>query len=213
MDLEKKEKLIRRIVEERGKDALPTLLRLLGDEDPEVREIVSEAFRLLGDDAREFLYAELLKRWRKGIEKNDVTLLYIVDILGDLGEKRMEKILLDMLSKYDVEEALLVIYEALAKIGKGEKFLPYLEYLLFEDSYRKELCEQVAMVLANIDSEKSVDLLLRALDDDTFSKKNKEFFLKAIFLLITRNPSFVRYIVKKGREDVMDKIRKLGDTT
>lgn len=213
MDLEDKEKLIRRIVEEKGKDALPTLLKLLEDEDPEVREIVSEALRLLGDDAREFLYTELLKRWRKEFKRNDITLLYIVDILGDLGEKRMEKILLDMLSKYDDEEALLVIYEALAKIGKGNEFLPYLEYLLFEDSYRKELCEQVAMVLANINSERSLDLLLKALDDDLFSDENKEFFLKAIFLLISRNPSFVEYIIKKGKRDVIDKIRKLGDTT
>lgn len=213
MDLKKKEELIKRIVEEKGKEAFPTLIKLLKDEDPEVREIVSEAFRLLGDDAREYLYNELLKSWRKGVEKNDVTLLYIVDILGDLGEKRMEKILLDMLSKYDSEEAILIIYEALAKIGKGEQFLPYLEYLLFEDSYRKELCEQVAMILANINSEKSLDLLLKALDDNTFSEENKEFFLKAIFLLISKNPSFVGYMVKKGKSDVMDKIRKLGDTT
>ncbi|MDK2898288.1 MAG: hypothetical protein PWP36_507, partial [Thermotoga sp.] len=49
----KKEELIERIVSEKGEEAFPKLLELLEDEDPEVKEIVSEVFYRLGDRARE----------------------------------------------------------------------------------------------------------------------------------------------------------------
>lgn len=83
----KKEELIERIVSEKGEEAFPKLLELLEDEDPEVKEIVSEVFYRLGDRAREFLFNEIQKRRERGFEKNDITNLYIIDILGDLGEK------------------------------------------------------------------------------------------------------------------------------
>ncbi|KAF2960464.1 MULTISPECIES: hypothetical protein [unclassified Thermotoga] len=198
----KKEELIERIVKEKGEGAFPKLLELLEDEDPEVKEIVSEVFYRLGDRAREFLFNEIQKRRERGFEKNDITNLYIIDILGDLGEKRMKSVLYELMEKYDSEEALLIIYEALAKIGEGEVFLPELEYLMFEDAYRKELCEQVAMVLANIPTERSLRILLKALRSDDFSEDQKEFFRRAVEMILYRKPELSKYVTDEERKEL-----------
>ncbi|PLV60289.1 HEAT repeat domain-containing protein [Thermotoga sp. KOL6] len=198
----KKEELVERIVKEKGEEAFPKLLKLLEDDDPEVKEIVSEVFYRLGDKAREFLFEEIRKRREKGFEKNNITNLYIIDILGDLGENRMKKILYELMEKYDSEEALLVIYEALAKIGEGEVFLPELEYLMFEDSYRKEICEQVAMVLAHIPNERSLKILLKALKSEEFSEEQKEFFRRAIEMILFKNPSLHKFLGEEDRKEL-----------
>ncbi|ACB09645.1 MAG TPA: hypothetical protein DDW32_02850 [Thermotoga sp.] len=198
----KKEELIERIVSEKGEEAFPKLLELLEDEDPEVKEIVSEVFYRLGDRAREFLFNEIQKRRERGFEKNDITNLYIIDILGDLGEKRMKNVLYELMEKYDSEEALLIIYEALAKIGEGEVFLPELEYLMFEDAYRKELCEQVAMVLANIPTERSLRILLKALKNKEFSEDQKEFFRRAVEMILYRKPELSKYVTDEERKEL-----------
>jgi HEAT repeat protein len=198
----KKEELIERIVSEKGEEAFPKLLELLEDEDPEVKEIVSEVFYRLGDRAREFLFNEIQKRRDRGFEKNDITNLYIIDILGDLGEKRMKSVLYELMEKYDSEEALLIIYEALAKIGEGEVFLPELEYLMFEDAYRKELCEQVAMVLANIPTERSLRILLKALKNKEFSEGQKEFFRRAVEMILYRKPELSKYVTDEERKEL-----------
>ncbi len=201
-----REDLIRRIIEEKGENAIPTLIDLLYDEDPEVKEIAAEALYHLQDPAREALYQELLKKWKEGIEEDDISVLYIVDLLGDMGEKRAKDIFYSLLSKYTIEEALLVIYEALAKIGEGEKILNVLEYMLLEDSYRNNYGDQVAMVLSYIDSPKSVEILKKAYFDESLSKEVKEFILRALRNLIDRNPSFITRI---GR-DILKDMEKIG---
>lgn len=197
-----REALIERIVLEKGEEAFPVLLSLLEDEDPEVRDIVVETFLRMGEKARDFLLKELMKRREKGFEKNDVTVLYIVDMLGEMGEKGMRKILYELMEKYDSEEALLIIYEALAKLGEGEQFLPELEYMMLEDSYKRELCEQVAMVLAHIPSERSLSVLLRALDDDDFSEDQKDFLRKAITLMVYKKPELMRLLNEEKRKEI-----------
>jgi len=47
--LEKYKKLIERIVEQKGVDAIPKLIELLEDEQREVREIALESIYALGD--------------------------------------------------------------------------------------------------------------------------------------------------------------------
>ncbi len=198
---EDREDLIKRIIEEKGESAIPALINLLYDEDPEVKEIVAEALYRMQDSAREALYQELLKRWREGIEEDDVSILYIVDLLGDMGEERAKDIFYSLLSKYTVEEAVLVIYEALAKLGEGEKILSVLEYMLLEDSYRDKYGDQVAMVLSYIDSPKAVEILKKAYFDEKLPKEVKEFVLRALRNLIDRNPTFITRI---GRDILKD---------
>ncbi len=202
---EEREDLIKRIVEEKGESAIPTLVKLLYDEDPEVKEIAAEALFHFQDTAREALYQELLKRWREGIEEDDVTVLYIVDLLGDMGEKRAKDIFYSLLSKYTVEEAILVVYEALAKIGEGEKILDVLEYMLLEDSYRDSYGDLVAMVLSYVDHPKSIEILKKAYFDKELSKEVKEYVLRAMRNLIDRNPTFISRVGKDILKD-MEKI-------
>ena len=199
---EEREKLIKRIVEEKGEEAIPTLIKLLYDEDPDVKEIAAEALYRLQDKAREALYQELLKRWREGIEEDDITVLYMVDLLGDMGEKRAKEIFYSLLSKYTVEEAQLVIYEALAKIGEGEKFLDLLEYMLTEDSYRDSYGDLVAMVLSYIDHPRSIEILKKAYFDKELPDEIKEYVLRAMKNLIDRNPTFITRIGKDIIEDM-----------
>ncbi len=202
---EEREKLIKRIVEEKGEEAIPTLIKLLYDEDPDVKEIAAEALYRLQDKAREALYQELLKRWREGIEEDDITVLYMVDLLGDMGEKRAKEIFYSLLSKYTVEEAQLVIYEALAKIGEGEKFLDLLEYMLTEDSYRDSYGDLVAMVLSYIDHPRSIEILKKAYFDKELPDEIKEYVLRAMKNLIDRNPTFVTRIGK----DIIDDMERI----
>ncbi len=197
-----REKLIRRIIEEKGRKAIPTLIKLLEDEDPEVREIAAESLYRLGDDAREALYKELLKRWEEGVEEDDITVLYIVDILGDMGEKRAKNIFYSLLSKYTREEALLVIYEALAKIGEGEKLLDVLEYMLIEDADRTRYGDLVAMVLSYIDHPRSMEILKKAYFKEEFKGEIRDFILRAMKNLIDRNPTFMNRIGKDILEEM-----------
>lgn len=199
---EEREKLIKRIVEEKGEEAIPILIKLLYDEDPDVKEIAAEALYRLQDKAREALYQELLKRWREGIEEDDITVLYMVDLLGDMGEKRAKEIFYSLLSKYTVEEAQLVIYEALAKIGEGEKFLDLLEYMLTEDSYRDSYGDLVAMVLSYIDHPRSIEILKKAYFDKDLPDEIKEYVLRAMKNLIDRNPTFITRVGKDIIEDM-----------
>ncbi len=202
---EEREKLIRRIVEEKGKDAIPTLIRLLYDDDPDVKEIAADALYRLGDDAKNALYEELKRRWREGVEEDDITVLYMVDLLGDFGDRRAKEIFYSLLSKYTIEEAVLIIYEALAKIGEGEELLGVLEYMLLEDGDRNRFGDQVAMVLAYIDSRRSVEILVKAFEDEELDMEVKDFVLQSLRILLDRNPSFVRFVP----EDILKEMRRI----
>ncbi|MCD6449801.1 MAG: HEAT repeat domain-containing protein [Thermotogaceae bacterium] len=203
--MEKKEQLIKRIVEEKGKDAIPVLIKLLYDEDSEVREIAAEALFRLGEPAKEALYEELKKLWEEGIEEDDITVLYIVDLLGDFKEKRAKDIFYSLLSKFTIEEAIIIIYEALAKIGEGVKLLNILEYLLLEDGDRTRYGDLVAMVLSYIDHPRSIEILKKAYFREEFEGEIKEYILRAMKNLIGRNPTYMTRIGK----DIIKEMERL----
>ncbi len=195
--MDDREKLVRRIVEEKGEEAIPTLIKLLEDDDPDVKEIAADALYRLGERAKDALYNELRRRWREGVEEDDITVLYMVDLLGDFRDERAKDIFYSLLSKYTVEEAILVIYEALAKIGEGERFLDVLEYMLLEDGDRNRFGDQVAMVLAYVDSKRSIEILIKAFDDEELDADIKDFVVQSIRILLDRNPSFVRFVPER----------------
>ena len=201
-DEKKREEIIKRIVEEKGREAIPVLIKLLYDEDPDVKEMAAEALYRLGDEAKEAVYRELLRRWEEGVEEDDVTVLYMVDILGDFGDRRAKDIFYSLLSKYSVEEAILVIYEALAKIGEGVKLLGVLEYMLLEDGDRTRYGDLVAMVLSYIDHPRSLEILKKAFFREEFEGEIREFILRAMKNLIDRNPSYITRIGKEILEEM-----------
>lgn len=91
MDLNDMEKLIDRIVTEKGVEAVPNLIQLLTDEDEKVREVVLQIIYRFGDEARPIL----LQKYRehiKACQHNDVILLYLIDILSDLKETSIKRI-------------------------------------------------------------------------------------------------------------------------
>ncbi|MBO8160488.1 MAG: HEAT repeat domain-containing protein [Thermosipho sp. (in: Bacteria)] len=181
--------LISRIVEEKGSEAIPELIKLLSDEDPEVREIAAEALFKLGDNARIALKKEFDRRVRER-EKNDITLLYIVDLLADFGERSIVKSLYNILSLYSWEEAELVIYEALAKLGEGDKVYDILRYFLLEDTERKKFGAQAAMALSYIDRPEIIKDLVQAIDSNEFKGEDLEIIKKALSQLVMKNSMY-----------------------
>jgi HEAT repeat protein len=181
--------IINRIIEEKGSKAIPDLIKLLEDEDPEVREIASEALFKLGDDAR----SALLKEFHRRIEeraKNDITLLYIIDLLADFGEKSILKHLYTVLSLYSWEEAELIIYEAIAKLGDGDKVYDILRYFLLEDEERKKLGAQAAMALSYINRPEVIKDLVRAIDSKDFKGEDLEIIKKALSQVVMKNSMY-----------------------
>lgn len=185
-----REDLIKKIIEEKGEEAVNDLIKLLDDEEPEVREIAAEALFKLGDPAKEALHNEFKRRVDE-FEKNDITLLYVVDLLADFGDKRIIKDLYNILSLYSFEEAELIIYEALAKLGEGEKVYKILRYFLLEDADRKKFGAQAAMALSYIDDmPEIVNDLVKAINSGDFSDEDLEILKKALSNIVRRNTMY-----------------------
>ncbi|MGJ8455243.1 HEAT repeat domain-containing protein [Pseudothermotoga sp. U03pept] len=206
MAVEEYQSLIERIVQEKGAQAIPKLLELLTDENEEVREIVLQTIHRFGDEAKQIL----LKKFREKLAestKNDVLTLYLVDILSDMGEKSIKKDLYQLLNKYDYENAQIVIYEALAKLGDGEKVIDILSYLMLEDEYRTELAEQVAMALSHIPTAKALDCLVKAYQDEQL-KGAKPFILKAIAIITLKDQQLWDHLQKISPKNLIGDIQE-----
>jgi len=195
--------LINRIVEEKGSKAIPDLIKLLEDEDSEVREIASEALFKLGDDAKTALLKEFHRRLGER-NKNDITLLYIIDLLADFGEKSILNSLYKILSLYSWEEAELIIYEALAKLGEGDKVYEILRYFLLEDEERKKLGVQAAMALSYIDRPEVVKDLVRAIESKDFEGEDLEIIKKALSQVVMKNSMYYEILKNLVGENVND---------
>ncbi|MFN6991665.1 MAG: HEAT repeat domain-containing protein [Fervidobacterium sp.] len=184
-----REKLIERIINEKGTEAFEDMIKLLEDDDENVREIAAEVLYRLGDSSLGKLEQVLKDTIRKG-EKNKVSLLYIIDILGDLNDRNAVKDILKALELYDFEEAQLVIYEALAKLGAGEQFYPLLKYMLLEGEERFEYGPQVAMVLSYLDMPEVVRNLVEAIDSNDFNGEDLELIKQALTNVINLRPAY-----------------------
>ncbi|WP_232617908.1 hypothetical protein [Thermosipho africanus] len=62
-----REELIKRIIEEKGEQAIDDLIKLLEDEDSQVKEIASETLFKLGKASKDPLYREFKKESMKVI--------------------------------------------------------------------------------------------------------------------------------------------------
>ena len=51
-----------------------------------------------------------------------VSRLYLADLAGEIGDIRAVTHLYELLSKYSDERSQIVIYEALARLGKAKKW-------------------------------------------------------------------------------------------
>lgn len=207
MDLEQYRTLIDRIVNEKGTQAIPKLLELLTDENEEVREIVLQTIQRFGDQAKPILIEKFKQKVHEQI-KNDILTLYLVDILSDLQEMSIKKDLYQLLSRYDQESAQLVIYEAIAKLGDGEKVFDIASYFLLEDEYRNELAEQAIMVLAHITSPKAIDCLVKAYKDEQLHSEVKPFIIKAIAMITMKDQKLWDYLNKIAEDQLIRNIKE-----
>ncbi|WP_101494114.1 HEAT repeat domain-containing protein [Fervidobacterium thailandense] len=194
MDRDQREALIQRILTEKGKDAFKDLVRLLDDEDENVRELAAEVIYRLGEEVKPDLEKAIKERIRAG-EKNDTVLLYLIDIAGDLELRSVAKDLISALSLYDFEESQLVIYEALAKLGYGEEFYPLLRYMLLEGEERFYFGSQVAMVMSYLDIPEVVSDFVEAIDSGDFRDEDLEIIKKALGNIIARRPSYKEILI------------------
>ena len=202
-----REKIIKRIIEEKGEDAIPTLIGLLEDENNEVREIAAQALQNLGDVVTDYLMKYLRSKLDEEDPFNDVSLLYVADILAELRHKESIPLLYQLLEHYDEEPYQLIIYEALAKLGEGEKFIELLIYLLKEDAFKDELKDQVLMTLAYTKNEKALKVLI----DEWYNKddfESKTLVLNAIKVLLTERPELIKILSEdKNAKRILDELK------
>jgi len=207
VDLNDMEKLIDRIVTEKGVEAVPNLIQLLTDEDEKVREVVLQIIYRFGDEARPIL----LQKYRehiKACQHNDVILLYLIDILSDLKETSIKKDLYNLLNRYDDESAQLIIYEAICKLGDGERILNILAYYLLEDEYREELATQVIMALSHVPTQRSIDILVKAYKDDRFGEEIRKDIVQAISMLTMKDPKLWDHFEKVADQDLFAEVKR-----
>ncbi|HRD19636.1 MAG TPA: HEAT repeat domain-containing protein [Fervidobacterium sp.] len=196
----KREELISRIIEEKGGPTFDDMVRLLEDEDENVRDIATEVLYRLGDKIRDRL-EQLVKSKVKNGKKNDTVLLYLIDLVGDIGSQNAVKDLIRAISLYDFEEAQLVIYEALAKLGAGEQFYPLLRYMLLEGEERFMFGGQVAMVMSYLNIPEIVHDFVDAIDSGDFKEEDLEIIKKALSNVINTKPSYKEVLISLVGEE------------
>jgi len=197
--------LIRKIVDEKGAEAIPILLELLRKEDDETAQICLDALVQIGNEGKMALIDELKRVEREGI-RNDITTLYIIDRLGDIHEKRAVSTLYSLLQFYDDENAQVVIYEALAKLGEGERVVDVLT-LFLEESENQEFIDQLIMALSHTKSMKALKALVKLYSREGLDKGTKAFVLEGIQLLLMDRPEFKEVLgtLQKG-DEILEKL-------
>lgn len=191
-----REELINRIVEEKGVEAAPVLLILLVSEDSETAQICFDALIQMGKDVVPFLIEKM-----RSEDIDPVSRLYLADLAGEIGDIRAVTHLYELLSKYSDERSQIVIYEALARLGEGEKVVDVLA-LMLEENYDAELQDQLIMALSNTDSSVAVKALAGFYGNKLADKSAKAFALEGIHSILARRHELKNYLLSlhNGKE-------------
>jgi HEAT repeat protein len=191
-----REELINRIVEEKGVEAAPVLLSLLVSEDSETAQICFDALIQMGKDVVPFLLEKM-----RSEDIDPVSRLYLADLAGEIGDIRAVTHLYELLSKYSDERSQIVIYEALARLGEGEKVVDVLA-LMLEENYDAELQDQLIMALSNTDSSVAVKALAGFYGNKLADKSAKAFALEGIHSILARRHELKNYLLSlhNGKE-------------
>jgi HEAT repeat protein len=205
-----RDEVIRKIVDEKGEEAIPLLLDLLEKEDDEVANICLDALCDMGSSGIDALFKKLKEIVSEG-RQNDITALYIVDRLSDIGETRIVPLIYSMLKLYDSEEAQVILYEALAKLGEGDKVVDLLSMLL-KEAVSTDFRDQIIMALSYTGSMKALKALVELYNDDKIDKATKAFLLEALQMMLVNRPEFIEVVknLKSGKE-IIDKIYFWGE--
>ena len=168
---ERRLEVINRVVEEKGEAAIPDLLSLMekNEDDPELIEMIIEVLRRMDRGVIAYLREYLIKNQKRfnanpRVYKEEAyrtTLLVVIDLVGELGNQEDIDLIESFLGVFDHEKPHLIIYEAIAKLGGGAKYLDLLELFAFEDDFTKEMIGQVIMTLSYIDEPRALFDLLK----------------------------------------------------
>ncbi len=171
-----------------GSGTIYKVIDLLNEDDPQTRDFVSGILINLGKEATKPLkkYLELELSKSEGIK---TSLFYVIDILGDQGERDILPFLYKMLNKCYTEEQQLFVYEALAKLGEWDTVLPVVEELI-KDENLKDFTDLIVMIFGYIYNSRSFDNLAMLYDNPNFQHA-KSLILDAArkIVLNISNPS------------------------
>lgn len=184
-----RDELIKRIVDEKGEEAIPVLMNLIDNEDSEVAELCLEALVEMGEAGIEAIFNRM-KEIVEREEKNDVTALFYVDILGEVAYKKAIPVFYSMLKLYDDEMAQLIIYEALARLGEGKKIAALLSLMLDgveEADYR----DQLIMALSYTGTTEAVEAMGKIYSQPNLDKSTRAFVLEAFHMLLAANSALL----------------------
>jgi len=203
---EKKYDLINRIVNEKGSEAIPALIEVMNDneEDHELLELVQETIIQIGIESfysvRHYLMAEKKKFETQPREYKEIafrtSILMIIDVMGEIGTKNEISLIESFLPLYDDEKAHLVIYEAVSKLGGGEKYLDLLELFAFEDDFTEEMIGQLIMTFSYIENPRALYDLLKINQFNWLGTNEKVMVENAIKRLINLNKNFYELLEK-----------------
>jgi len=121
--LSERDRLIKRIVEEKGDKAIPALIDLLFEGDAQMADIVTDA--LLELDCCD----QIIKRLDSEMKKEDKnpSIFYLADIIGEKNCKGGIEYLKRLLNLVETEEEAIIVHGSLARMGfkDSEKYLLY----------------------------------------------------------------------------------------
>ncbi len=196
------ENIVEKIIKEKGSKAFKQMVEMLYDESDEVREIAAEVLVRLAHNnpkIKEKLITKV-KNVVKHSAKNDIAILYIVDILGEIGATEIVDELYKLIDLYDFEDAQILLYENIIKLGKGEEFYPVLRYYLLEGEERKQYGAQAAIAMSYYKNPEVVLDLLKAIESKDFDGEDLEIIKKALSNIIEMNPGYKELVDGKEWE-------------
>ncbi len=196
-----RDEVIIRIIEEKGIKAIPNLIELLEDENPEVRELALEALSILAPEGKDYLLKEFKRRFQMNLH-DDVVLLYLAELLSDFKCLEIKENLEMMFNRFSDERAFPLILENLLKVTQDEKYLDILEtYLDCEDVDIEEIC---IMAVTELPSKKSINILLEKYYN-TNNNSLQLLILDSLVKILTNDFDLVPYLRDKD-SDIYEKL-------
>ncbi len=203
---ERRLEIINKVVEEKGVEAIPDLLTLMekNEGDSELILLITEMISRMGSGSRDYLI-EYLKDKRKRFntdpckykeEAYRTTLLVVIDLMGELGVHEDIELIEAFLGLFDEEKAHLIIYEAIAKLGGGLKYIDLLELLAFEDDFTEEIIGQVIMTLSYIDEPRALFDLLKITQFEWLDANQKVMVENGLKRLLSFHKEFYELLDK-----------------
>jgi HEAT repeat protein len=196
-----REELIQKIIEEKGVSAIPKIVDLLSEEDVETRELARDILEIMGAaDGKDYLFEEFKNRFDLN-EDDDISLLYLAEILADFECKEIIPYLERMINNFSDERAFPIIYENLLKLTKDEKYLEYIETYIDDGG---ELEEISIMAMTNMPSKRVVNNLISKYKN-TNSNSIRALVLDSLVKVLLSDFELVSYL-REIEPEISEKI-------